>query len=130
MFTQKVTKIVHSVQEIGPFSLFQNLALGKASTDVKCHFAILWPRSFQHQIVAMFTQKFIKIFHSVQEKGLFSLFQNFKPRPIKNVISQSFGLDFVNINVYAMVYQNIPLSSRDKAFFTFSGFGARQSLNR
>ena len=30
-----------------------------------------------------------------------------KPRPIKNVISQSLGLDLVSINVYANVYQNI-----------------------
>ena len=34
-------------------------------------------------------------------------------------ISQSLGLDFVNINVYAEVYQNIPLNSSDKAIFTF-----------
>ena len=27
---------------------------------------------------------------------------------MKNVISQSLGLEFVNINVYAKVYQNIP----------------------
>ena len=38
---------------------------------------------------------------------------------MKNHISQSLGLDLVNINVYAEVYQNIPLSSRDKAIFTF-----------
>ena len=43
---------------------------------------------------------------------------------MKNDISQSLGLDLVNINVYAEVYQNIPLSSRDKAIFTFSEFGA------
>ena len=41
MFTQKSIKIFHSVQEIRPFSLFQNLALGKASADDKCHFAIV-----------------------------------------------------------------------------------------
>ena len=41
---------------------------------------------------------------------------------MKNGISQS--LD--NINVYAEVYQNIPLNSRDKAIFTFSEFGARK----
>ena len=41
---------------------------------------------------------------------------------MKNVISQSLGLDLVNINVYANVYQNIPLSSRDRAIFTFSEF--------
>ena len=36
-----IITIFHSVQEIGPFSLFQKLALGKASTDDKCHFAIV-----------------------------------------------------------------------------------------
>ena len=49
---------------------------------------------------------------------------------MKNVISQSLGLDLVNINVYASVYQNIPFSLRDRAIFTFSEFGARQSLDR
>ena len=120
MFTHKFIKIFHSVQEIGRFSLFQNLALGKASTDDNCHFAIPLARSFQHQIVCkilskyskrfkskaplfsefeprqildqsqmsydnlmgyilsipMCVQNFIKILNSVQEIGLFSLFQN------------------------------------------------------
>ena len=43
---------------------------------------------------------------------------------MKNVISLSLGLDLVNINVYATVYQNIPLSLRDTGIFTFSEFGA------
>ena len=76
-------------------------------------------------------QNFITIFHSVQEIGPFYFFQNLElgnPRPMKNVISQSLGLDLVRINVYANVYQNIPLSSRDRAIFT-SEFGARQSLD-
>ena len=47
---------------------------------------------------------------------------------MKNVISQSLGLDLVNINVYAKVYQNIPLSSRDRASFTFSEFEPQQRL--
>ena len=38
---------------------------------------------------------------------------------MKNVISQSLGLDLVNINVYATLYQNIPLSLRDRAIFIF-----------
>ena len=38
---------------------------------------------------------------------------------MKNVISQSLGLDLVNINVYATVYQNFPLNLRDRATFTF-----------
>ena len=38
---------------------------------------------------------------------------------MKNVISQSLGPDLVNINVYATVHQNIPLSLRDRAIFIF-----------
>ena len=49
---------------------------------------------------------------------------------MKNVISQSFGLDLININVYAKVYQNIPVSSRDRAIFTFSEFEPRQRLGQ
>ena len=49
---------------------------------------------------------------------------------MKTVISQSLGLDLININVYAKVNQNIPLSSRDRTIFTFSEFGARQSLDQ
>ena len=168
MFTQKSTIIFHSVQEIRPFSLFQNLSLGKASTDDKCHFAIVSlfsefePRqklnqsqmSFDNLMgyilsISIYMQNFITIFHSVQEIATLSFFfsefgarqildqwkmsfcnQFCKPRPIKNVNSQSLGLDLININVYATVYQNIPLSLRDRAIFTFSEFGARQSFDR
>ena len=72
---------------------------------------------------------FITILFTVLEIVPFSLFQNLGPRSIKNVSSQSLGLDLVNINVYAKVYQNIPVSSRDRAIFTFSEFGARPMIN-
>ena len=152
MFTQQSIKIFHSVQEIRPFSLFQNLALGKASTDDKCHFAIVSlfskfesrqklnqsQMSFDNLMayilsISMCMQNFITIFHSVQEIAPLSLFQNLelgKAFTNENVISQSLGLHLVNINVYATVYQNIPLTWRDRAIFTFSEFGARQSLDR
>ena len=45
MCMQNFITIFLSVQEIRLFSLFQNLELGKASTDEKCHFAISWARS-------------------------------------------------------------------------------------
>ena len=70
----------------------------------------------------MCMQNFITIFHSVQEIGPFSLFQNLelgKASTDEKVISQSLGLDLVNINVYAKVNQNIPLSSSDRAIFIF-----------
>ena len=60
----------------------------------------------------------------------FRIWSSAKPRPMKNVISQSLGLGLVNINVYAKVYQNIPFNLSDRAIFTFSEFGARQSLDR
>ena len=72
--------------------------------------------------ISMCMQTFITIFHTVQEIGPFSLFRiwsSAKPWLMKNVISQSLGLDFVNIKVYAKVYQNIPLSSRDRGISRF-----------
>ena len=85
--------------------------------------------------ISMCMQNFITIFHSVQEIGPFSFFcftiwSSAKPRSMKNVISQSLGLDLVNINVYAKVYHNIPLSSRERAIFTFSKFEPRQRLGQ
>ena len=96
MFTQKSIKIFHSVQEIRPISLFQILALGKASTDDKCHFAIVphffsefepWQKLSQSQMsldnligyilsISMCMKNFITIFQSVQEIAPLSLFQN------------------------------------------------------
>ena len=77
------------------FIFFQNLALGKASTDDKCHFAIVSlfsefePRQKLNQTqmsfdnlmryilsISMCMQNFITIFHSVQEIAPLSLFQN------------------------------------------------------
>ena len=46
MYMQNFITIFHSGQEIGPFSRFQNLELGTASTDEKCLFAISWTRSY------------------------------------------------------------------------------------
>ena len=84
--------------------------------------------------ISMCMQNFITIFHSVKEIGPFSIFffrfwTSAKPGPMKNVISQSLGLDLVNINIYAKVYQNIPLNSRDY-MVTFSEFEPRQRLGK
>ena len=90
---QNFMRMFHSVQEKGPFSLFQNLALGKASIDDKCHFAIVSlfsefePRQNHSQMsldslmgyilsISVRMQNFITIFHSVQEIAPLSLFQN------------------------------------------------------
>ena len=88
-----------------PFSLFQNLALGKASTDDECHFTR----------VSLF-------------------FSEFESRQKLNQSQMSFdnlmGVHLVNINVYAKFHHNILLSSRDSVIITFSEFGARQSLDQ
>ena len=131
MGMQNFIKIYQKVQGIGPVSLFfQNLNLGKTSTYPKYHLTV----SFYILSISMCMQNFITIFFIVLEIGSFSLFQNLNlgktSTDKKNVSSQFLGLDLVNINVYAKVYQNIPLSSRDKAIFIFSEFGARQSLDR
>ena len=78
------------------FTFFQNLKLGKTSTNPKCHLTISWATS----------------------------------RPVKNFILQFLELDLVNINVHANVYQNISLSSRDRAIFTLSEFGTRHNLDQ
>ena len=67
---------------------------------------------------------------SSRDRAIFTIWSSAKPRPMKNVISQSVGLVLVIINVYAKVYQNIPLNSRDRAIFTFSEFEPRQRLSQ
>ena len=130
MGMQNIIKIYQTVQEIVPVSLFsefeprQNLDQYQMSFDNLIGYIVS---------LSICMQYFITIFFTVQEIGPFSLFQNLElgeASTIKNVSSQSLGLDLVNINVYAMVYQNMPLSSRDRTIFTFSEFGTRQSLDR
>ena len=119
MFTQTFIKIFHSVQEIGPFSLFQNLALGKASTNDKCQFAIPWARSCQYQIVCKILSKFpnglIVIYHfCFQTLNLGKTSTN-----PKCDLTISWATSCQYTNVYAKFHHNIPLSSRDRAIFTF-----------
>ena len=130
MGMQNFITIYQNVQRIGPVSLFsefeprQNLDLSQISFENLIGYILL---------LSMCMQNFITIFFTVLEIGAFSPFQNLelgKASTDKNVSSQSLGLDLVNINVYAKVYQNIPFSSRDRAIFTSSEFGARQSLDR
>ena len=119
MGMQNFIKIYQKVQGIGPVSLFsefeprQNLDLSQISFDNLTGYILS---------ISMCMQNFITIFFTILEIGPFSVFRiwsSAKPRPIKSVILQSLGLDLVNINVYAKVYQNIQLSSRDRAILTF-----------
>ena len=112
------------------FHCFQTLNLGETSTNPKCILTIPWATSCQYQCVCKLSSQYST---QLKRKGHFHFFRiwsSTKPRPMKNVISQSLGLDLVNFNVYAKVYQNVLLSSRDRAIFTFSEFEPRQRLGQ
>ena len=108
MCMQNFITIFHSVQEIGPFSLFQNLELRKASTNEKCHFTISWARSCWYQCLRKSLSKYSTQFKRYGYFHFFRIWTSAKPRPIPNDILQSHGLLLVNINAYAKFYQNIP----------------------
>ena len=112
------------------FHCFQNLNLGKTSTNPKCHLTISWATSCQYQCVCKILSQYSTLFNRYGYFHFFRIWSSAKPRPMKNVISQSLGLDLVHINVYAKVYQNIPFSSRDRAIFGFSKFEPRHRLGQ
>ena len=108
MCMQNFITIFHSVQDIGPFSIFQNLELGKASTDEN-----VISQSLRLDLVNIniYAEVYQNIPLSSRDTAIFifvRIWRSAKPRPTINVISQSLGLDVVNINAYAKFYQNIP----------------------
>ena len=115
---QKFIKIFHSVQEIGSFSLFQNLALGKASTDDKCHLKFLELDLVNINVSAKFYQNIpngLRVkFHCFQNLNLGKTSTNPKCH-----LTISWATSCQYTNVYAKFHHNIPLSSRDRAIFTF-----------
>ena len=175
---QNFITIFFTVLEIGSISLFQNLELGKASTDKKYQFAISWARSCQYQCLRKSLLKYSTQFKRQGHFHFFRFWHSAKPLTMINVILQFLGLELFNIklsakfyqnipnslivnfhffqnlnlgktstnpkchltisraasyqytNVYAEFHNNIPLSSGDRAIFTFSEFGARQNLDR
>ena len=135
MFTQNFVKIFHSVQEIGLFSLFQNLKLGNASANPKWYVTVSWATSCRY---AKFYQNIPNGFKSYQHFRhlsrtgwrhfpFFRIWTSAAPRPIPNDIWQSLGLHLVNINAYAKFYKNIPNGLRVIEIFRhFSQTGRRQ----
>ena len=111
---QNFITIFHSVQEIAPLSLFQNLELGKASTSEKCHLAISWARSSKYQCLCNSLSNYSTQFKRYDHFHFFRIWCWAKPRPMKNVILQFLELDLVNINVSAKFNQNIPNALRVK----------------
>ena len=119
MCMQSFITIVHSVQ---PFSLFKNLELGTASTEIKCHFAISWARfgnpSVSIMSIVMGMQNFIKIYQKVQEVGPVSLFSEFEPRQNLEQSQMSFDNLIGYILSISMCRQNF-----NTIFFTVQGIG-------
>ena len=114
MCMQNFITIFFTVLEIGPFLLFQNLELGKASTDKKCQFAIFWATSCKYQCLRKSLSKYSTQFKRYSHFHFFRIWRSAKPRPMTNVSLQFLELDLVNINVSAKFYQNIPNGFRVK----------------
>ena len=99
---QNFITIFFTVIEIGPFSLFQNLELGKAST----HKNVSSQSLGLDLSISMFTHKFIKIFHSVQEIGPFSPFQDLytdsslRKALAVNQMNSSFPISYLKFTKY------------------------------
>ena len=114
MCMQNFITIFFTVQEIRPFSLFQNLKPSKASTDKKCQFAISWARSCQYQCVRKRLAKYSTQFKRKGHFHFFRIWHSAKLRPMINVILQFLGLDLFNIKLCAKFYHNIPNCLRVK----------------
>ena len=111
MGMQNFIKIYQKVQKIWPVSFYSFFSI----ENPKCHFTISLVHLVNINVYAKFHHNIV---HSSRDRAIFT-FSEFGARLIKNVSSQSLGLDLVNINVYATVYQNIPLSLRDRPFSLF-----------
>ena len=142
MFTQKFIKIFHSVQEIGLFSLFQNLNLGNASANPKWYLTISWATSCQYQCVCKILSKYSKRFKRywhistffTNRPALFSLFQNLNLGNASVNPKWHLTISWATSCQYQCVckiYQNIPNGLRVIDIFRhFSQTSRRQNLHK
>ena len=72
-----------------------------------------------YQCVCKISSQYSTQFKRQGHFHFFRILSSAKPRPMKNDISQSLGLDLDNINVYAEVYQYIPLVQEIRPFSLF-----------
>ena len=93
---QNFITIFFTVLEIGSFSLFRNLELGKDSTDKKCQFAISEAISCQYQCLRKSLSKYSTQFKRWSHFHFFRIWRSATPRPMINVILQFLGLDLFN----------------------------------
>ena len=127
MCMQNFITVFFTIIVIGPFSLFQNLELGKASTDKKM--PISWARSCQYQCLRKSLTKYSTQFKRQGHFHFFRIWHSAKSRQMINVILQFLGLDLFNIKLSAKFYQNIPNGLRVNFHF-FSEFEPRQNLDQ
>ena len=126
---QNYINIYHEVQKIGPGLLFQNLNLGKTSTNPKWHLTI----SCATLSISMCMQNFITIFHSVQEIGPFSFFffQNLELSKASTEEKCHFAISWAKPCQYQFVCKSL---SNDSKWFTsyrhFPLFGRGQNLHK
>ena len=129
MFMHNFIKIFHSGQEIGPFSLFQNLTIGKPRPMINVILQFLGLDRFNIKLSAKFYQNIpnglIVNFHCFQNLNTGETLTNSKCH-----LTISWATSCQYTYVYAKFHHTIPLSSRDRAIFPFSEFGARQNLDR
>ena len=79
----------------------------------------------------MFTPKFIKIFHSVQEIGLSSLFQDFVLRKASTNDKCHFAISWIRCRQYQCVCKSLSkYSKRFKSYRHFSRTGRGKNLHK
>ena len=126
-FYQNIPK---SSWERGLFHFFfkfeprQNLDQSQMSFDNLIGYILLLSMYIQN--LSQYSSQFKRLGHF----HFFWIWSSAKPRPIKKC---QFAISWARSCHYQCLrksYQNIPLSSRDRAIFTFSEFGTRQSLDR
>ena len=126
MGMQNFIKLYQKVQGIGPVSLFsefepqQNLDLSQILFDNLIGYILT---------ISMCVQNFITIFFTVLEIGPFSLFQNLELGKTSTHKKCQFAISWARSCQYQCLSKSLS-KSRDRAIFSSSEFGARQSLDR
>ena len=129
MCMQNFSTIFFTILQIGAFSLF--FRIWRSAKPLPMINAILQFLELDLVNITVSAKFYQNIQNGLRVKfHCFRTWASAKPRPIPNIIWLPHGLHHVNINVYAKFHHNIPLSSRDRAIFTFSEFGAQQSLDQ
>ena len=106
--------------------ILQSLELGLVNINVSAKFYFKKSKrfkSYEHFSQTVRWQNLLKL----SGDGHCRIWTSAKPRPMKNGIWQSLGLHLVNINC---VQNSITIFHLIQEIFTFSVFGARQSLDQ